>query len=392
MHKWIRMEQEMEELKELHLYRWLKVIDSPQNSHVCYEGRDLLMLASNAYLDLCNEERVKKAAVEALVKYGTGSGGSRLTTGNTRLHMELEKVLAEFKGREAALVFSTGFAANSGILPVLCREGGVIFSDELNHASIIDGCRQSKARTIVYKHNDMGDLEKKVRECEGVQGLIVSDGVFSMDGDIVNLPELVRIADTYGLLSMIDEAHATGVIGATGRGCEEYYHMEGCVDICMGTLSKAFGAEGGFVCGSNLLIEYLKNKVRSFIFSTSLSPVSMAAAKRGVEILLEEPQRVERLQDNVRWFCQYLQENGLPFTSETAIIPIQIGDEERAVEVSRLLLEWGYFISAIRYPTVKKGEAILRAALMSAHTKEELAGAAQAIAKAIRETAKSYRK
>ena len=386
MNKWIRMEQELEMLKEQHLYRTLRVIDSPQNSHICYEGRDLLMMASNAYLDLCNEERVKKAAMEVLAEYGTGSGGSRLTTGTTRLHMELEEVLAKFKGREAALVFNTGFAANSGILPALCREGDVIFSDELNHASIIDGCRQSKARTIVYKHNDMEDLERKVRECAGVRGLIVSDGVFSMDGDIVNLPELVRIADTYGLLSMIDEAHATGVIGATGKGCEEYYHMEGSVDICMGTLSKAFGTEGGFVCGSSLLIEYLKNKTRSFIFSTSLSPVTMAAAKRAVEILFEEPQRVERLQDNVHWFCQCLQENGLPFTSETAIIPIRIGDEERAMEISRLLMERGYFISAIRYPTIKKGEAMLRAALMSSHTKDELAGAARAIAEAVRQT------
>ncbi len=393
MNKWSRMEQDLELLKQQHLYRSMKVIDSPQNSHIRYEGRDLIMLASNAYLDLCNEERVKKAAAEALADYGTGSGGSRLTTGTTQLHMELEETLARLKGREAALVFNTGFAANSGILPAICREGDVIFSDELNHASIIDGCRQSKGRTIVYRHNDMEDLERKVRaeapylKAAGAQGLIVSDGVFSMDGDIVNLPELVRIADTYSLLSMIDEAHATGVIGATGRGCEEYYHMEGSVDICMGTLSKAFGAEGGFVCGSRILIEYLKNKTRSFIFSTSLAPVTMAAAKRAAELLMEEPQRVERLQDNVRWFCRCLKENGLPFTSETAIIPIRIGDEEQAMEVSRRLLDRGYFISAIRYPTIKKGEAMLRAALMSSHTREELAGAARAIAEVIRETA-----
>lgn len=389
MNKWARMERELEMLKEQHLYRTIKVIESPQNSHIRFQDRELLMLASNAYLDLCNEIRVKEAAAKALEEYGTGSGGSRLTTGTTVLHTELEDALAKLKGREAALVFNTGFAANSGIIPALCREGDVIFSDEKNHASIIDGCRQSKARTVVYRHNDMEDLEKKVRECKGAGGLIVSDAVFSMDGDIVNLPELVRIADAYGLLSMIDEAHATGVIGATGRGCEEYYHMEGSVDICMGTLSKAFGAEGGFVCGSRTLIEYLKNKARSFIFSTSLSPVTMAAARRAVALMCEEPERVRRLQNNVRVFCECLKENGLCVSSETAIIPIRIGDEEQAMKVSQRLLERGYFIPAIRYPTIKKGEAMLRAALMSSHTEEELKEAAAAIAGVIRETAKN---
>ncbi len=379
----MRMEEELDTLRKRHLYREVKVIESPQSSHVRYRGRDMLMLASNSYLDLCNEERIKAYAARILAEYGTGSGGSRLTTGTTVCHTRLEEALARFKSREAAVVFNTGFAANSGVIPCLCREGDVIYSDALNHASIIDGCRQSRAETVIYRHNDMADLERKIKERPGRQGMIVSDGVFSMDGDIVDLPGLVELADAYGLLSMIDEAHATGVVGATGRGCEEHFHMEGRTDILMGTLSKAIGAEGGYVCGSRVLAEYLKNRARSYIFSTALPPVTVAAAKRALELIEEEPWRVGRLQENVRWFCGQLRERGIEAWSETAIIPIRIGAEEKAVRVSEMLMEQGFFLPAIRYPTVKKGEALLRAALMATHTKEELAEAAAAIAEAI---------
>ena len=383
VNKWKRIEEELRILQEQHLYRDVKVIESSQRSHVRYQGRDMLMLASNSYLDFCGEERIRETAAEALTEYGTGSGGSRLTTGTTVLHMQLEEALARFKGREAAMVFNTGFAANGGLLPALCQAGDVIYSDELNHASIIDGCRQSKAETVIYRHNDMADLERKIRQRQGRQGMIVSDGVFSMDGDIVDLPRLVELADAYGLLSMIDEAHATGVVGACGRGCEEHFHMEGRTDILMGTLSKAIGAEGGYVCGSRTLTEYLKNKARSYIFSTSLSPVTMAAAKRALELIEEEPWRVGRLRENIRWFCRQLQQHGIEADSETAIVPIRIGPEEKALRVSERLMEQGFFIPAIRYPTVKRGEAMLRAALMATHTKEELAAAAEAIAETI---------
>ena len=387
--KWQWLEAELQRLRQHNLYRTLKVLEGAQSSHVRWQGRDMLMLASNAYLDLCNDDEVKRLAVQYILSHGTGSGGSRLTTGTSDIHVQLEEALARFKGREAAIVFNTGFAANSGIIPALCASADdVIFSDELNHASIIDGCRQSPARTVVYRHNDMTDLEQKIKATEVCgHGLIVSDAVFSMDGDIVDLPGLVLLAEKYNLLSMLDEAHATGVIGQTGHGTEEHYNLPGCVDILMGTMSKALGAEGGYVCGSQRLIDFLRNKTRSYIFSTSLGPGTMAAALAALQVIEREPQRVRRLQENVRWFCQCLRQEGLaaniPEQAATAIIPIHIGDEAQAVRVSERLLAEGYFISAIRYPTVKRGQAILRAALMSSHTRQELAQAAGAIARAI---------
>lgn len=387
--KWQWLEAELQSLRERNLYRTFKVLEGAQSAHVSWQGRQMLMLASNAYLDMCNDPEVKNFAAQVLLSYGAGSGGSRLTTGTCDLHVRLEENLARFKEREAAIVFNTGFAANSGIIPALCPSADdVIFSDELNHASIIDGCRQSPAQTIIYRHNDMDDLAQKIQAVSfSGHGLIVSDAVFSMDGDIVNLPELLRLAEQHNLLTMLDEAHATGVIGATGHGVEEHFGLPGRVDVLMGTMSKALGAEGGYVCGSQQLIDYLRNKTRSYIFSTSLGPATMAAALRALQIIEAEPQRVALLQANVRWFCQCLREQGLgervPAGAATAIIPIHIGDEAQAVQVSERLLAAGYFISAIRYPTVKRGQAILRAALMSSHTEAELAQAAQAIAEAI---------
>lgn len=381
--KWAFMKQALKERKEKELYRTMQVIEGPQTAQVYCNGKRLLMLASNSYLDFCNEPRIKEYAALVLEQYGTGSGGSRLTTGTTDIHMSLEKNLAHFKNREAALVFNTGFAANTGIIQAVCGRESVIFSDELNHASIIDGCRQSKAKTVIYRHNDMADLEAKIRERDCKQGLIVSDAVFSMDGDIVDLPGLINLAKQYNLLSMIDEAHATGVIGKTGKGVEEHYHMEGEVDILMGTLSKALGAEGGYVCGSDTLISYLRNTARSFIFSTSLSPVSMAAAEQALKLLEEEPERVKKLRENTAWFCWCLGQQGIEAKSQSAIVPIGIGDEGKALQVSEKLREQGFFISAIRYPTVKKGEAVLRAAIMATHTKEELRAAAEAIGQAV---------
>lgn len=381
--------EELTQLKEKSLYRSMRTIDSPQSKYVKMQGRSVLLLASNSYLDLANDERVKQAAAQAALTWGAGSGGSRLTTGNTALHEQLESKLAQFKGTEAALLFNTGYMANVGIISALCDSESVIFSDEYNHASIIDGCRLSKARIVVYKHNDMQDLEKKLQTTAYRKGLIVSDAVFSMDGDIVDLPRLTALGNQYHVLTMIDEAHATGVIGATGKGTVEYYNDACAPDIIMGTLSKALGAEGGFACASKVIIEYLKNKARSFIFATSQAPATLAAALKALEILETEPQHAQRLQHNVEYFLRCLHEAGVKADSPTAIIPIVIGDEAAALKVADELLQQGCLIPAIRYPTVAKGTARLRAALMSSHTEEELKNTAQLIAAAMKKYGES---
>lgn len=380
MKEWNWLSEELDRLREQELYRTMTVLDGPQTTVVESAGRPQRLFSSNNYLDLANDPEVKAAACEALEQYGVGAGGSRLTTGTGPLHVCLEGELARFKGREAALVFNTGYMANVGIISALMGRGDVIFSDQLNHASIIDGCRLSGAEVVVYRHNDMADLEDKLRAYRGRKGLIVSDGVFSMDGDLLPLPQLVELAKRYGVHTMIDEAHATGVVGATGRGTEEYYHMEGSVDVLMGTLSKAVGSEGGFVCGSAELIQYLTNKARSFIFSTALSPVTMAAGLRGLQKIQEEPQRVAQLRDNMAFLRLELGRYGIPVQSDSAILPIIVGEEKRAMAAMEALKERGYYVSAIRYPTVARGSARLRVALMSSHTREELAGLAQALA------------
>lgn len=377
--KWGFVEEGLRRLKEENLERGMKAIQTPQSSVIRCRDRELLMLASNNYLEMSCREEVKQYAAQALLTYGTGSGGSRLTSGNLELHEALEQKIASFKEAESALALNTGYVANLAVISALMGKGDVIFSDELNHASIIDGCRLSGAQVVVYRHNDMEDLERKVRTFPCRKGLAVSDAVFSMDGDILRLPEFVRIADRHGLISMVDEAHSTGVIGRTGRGVVEHYKGVCRPDICMGTLSKAIGSEGGFVCGSARLIEYIRQKARGFIFSTSLSPAALASSIKALEVLLSHPELVVSLRENVSFFCQCLREGGYAASSETAIVPILIGDEKKALEASEALFEEGYFISAIRYPTVSRGSARLRAALMATHTKEQLKRAAEAI-------------
>lgn len=375
---------ELNKLKEQSLYRSMRTMDSEQSKYVEMQGRKILMLASNSYLDLAVDERVKKAAAEAALKWGAGSGGSRLTTGNTALHKALESKLAQFKGTQAALIFNTGYMANVGIISALCNSESVIFSDEYNHASIIDGARLSKARIVVYKHNDMQDLEAKILATPCSRGLIVSDAVFSMDGDIIDLPAFVALGKKYHLLTMIDEAHATGVIGKTGHGTVEHFGNTCKPDILMGTLSKSLGAEGGYACASKVIIEYLKNKARSFIFATSQAPATLAAALKAIEVLEQEPERAQNLQHNVEFFLNVLHAEGVEAKSPTAIIPIIIGDEAIALKVADELLTKGILAPAIRYPTVAKGTARLRIALMATHTEEELARTAKLIGEAIR--------
>lgn len=383
-HKLDFIDRELTHLQKQNLYRTVRDIETMQTSHVLYQGKDMLMLASNSYLDIISSREVRNYASLILQEYGAGSGGSRLTTGNTVIHRELERALARFKGTEDAIVFNTGYVANLATVSSLAGRGNVIFSDALNHASLIDGCRLSGAKIVVYAHNDMEDLEAKIRENMPCSGLIVSDAVFSMDGDILKLPRFVELGNQYNLITMIDEAHSTGVIGKSGRGISEYFNYS-CEkpDIIMGTLSKAIGSEGGFVCAAQKIVSYLMNKARGYIFSTSLSPVTMAASYKALQIIEEHPIIVQRLQENVHIFCECLNRFGIEAESETAIIPILIGDEKKAVLCQERLMEQGYYISAIRYPTVKRGEARLRVALMASHTEEELNGAARAIAEAV---------
>ena len=389
----------LESARASNTYRTLRHIVSPEASHVKIASNgsghahtDTLLLASNSYLDLSNIDELKRSMADAVLQWGTGSGGARLTTGNKTPHDELEECIAQFKGEEAAITFNTGYMANVGTISALCGKNDFIFSDELNHASIIDGIRLSRASCKVYRHNDIADLERAIAEAKQeakqdarpFRGLIVTDAVFSMDGDLANLPELLRVAREQDVLLMIDEAHATGVVGKTGRGLAEHY---GCAhaDVTVGTLSKAVAAEGGFVAGRQQLIDFLRNKARSFIFTTAMAPAVAAAACNNLRYIGSHPERVKQLQDNVKFFCEALKREGLGVQpSPSAIVPIVVGDEARALEVSATLQERGILIPAIRYPTVARGQARLRASLMATHTQDELQTAATAIAQIIK--------
>lgn len=366
----IDIKSKLDFIKENNLYREIKYLSKPQDKFTIIDNKNVLLMSSNNYLGLCNNEEIKQSSINALNKYGLGAGGSRLTTGSYILHKELEEKIAKFKNEESSLIFNTGYMANLGVISAICDENYYIFSDELNHASIIDGCRLSKAKTIIYKHNDMYDLEEKIKEVNPKYGVIVTDSVFSMDGDICNLPKIIEISNRYNLLTIVDDAHATGVIGKSGRGSSEYFNLK--PDITIGTLSKAIGSEGGFVCASSDIIDYLKNKARSFIFSTALSPAIIAGSIKSIDIIEKNQILVKKLQSNVKYMVKGLKNIGFDTKSLTPIIPILIGEEKIALKFSEKLLEEGIYIPAIRYPTVKKGEAILRLTLMSTHDFEDL--------------------
>ena len=364
-------------IKADNLYRSLKTLSSAPSRTALLDGREVLLFSSNSYLGLADHPDIRRAAHEAIDCYGTGSGGSRLTTGNMPPHRALEKELAAFKGTEACLLFNSGYTANLGALAALAPAGSVIFSDALNHASIIDGCRLARAQTIVYAHNDMDDLAAKIRAARPKHGLIVTDSVFSMDGDVARLPELVGIKRQYGLLLMLDEAHATGVLGATGRGAVEHFGLEhdapAPVDVIMGTLSKAIPGEGGFICGSHDLCDWLRNSARSFIYTTALAPGTAAASGAALRHMAAHPERVRQLQDNARYFAQGLRELGLEADDATPIFPVHLGAEDAALHASAHLLERGIFVPCIRYPTVARGAARLRFTLMATHTRDDMA-------------------
>ncbi|MBU3183301.1 8-amino-7-oxononanoate synthase [Clostridium estertheticum] len=360
-------------IKDKGLYRELRYIDTAQSPRVKIEGKDFILLGSNNYLGLCDDFRLKKAAIDAINKYGVGSGGSRLTTGSYDLHKQLEEKIASFKGTEASLVFNTGYMANVGIISALCDGGWVIFSDKLNHASIIDGYRLSGAKLIRYKHCDMNDLLNKINKYKGSNNLIVTDGVFSMDGDIAPLPDIVKIAKKFNMMTMVDDAHATGILGKNGSGTASYFGLDNEIDIIMGTLSKAVASEGGYVAGKKDLINYLINSARSFIYSTALSPSTIAVSIKALEIIEKDEERRVKLLKTSNWFQNQLKVAGFNvMETKTPIIPILIGKVDKAVEFSKILLSQGVYVPAIRPPSVPRGTSRLRISLMATHSKEDL--------------------
>lgn len=376
-----KIEEQLSDLKSKKLYREINYIDSASDAYVDTSGRKLLMLSSNNYLGLCNDVRLKNAAIESIEKYGCGSGGSRLTTGSYRLYDDLEKSLAEFKGYDSALVYNTGYMANIGVLGAIADKDWVIFSDELNHASIIDGCRMSRAKVIIYKHCDAKDLREKIKHHIGENNIIVTDGVFSMEGDIAPLKQIMGIAREYGnILTIVDDAHGTGVLGYSGSGTAELLGLKGEIDIQIGTLSKAIGCEGGFVVGSTKLIEYLKNKSRTFIYTTALAPSSVATALEAIEIVkMQREVRTELLEKTV-WFKETLKAHGFNIIdSRTPIVPIMISDNDKALRFSKGLLDEGLYVQVIRPPTVK--ESRIRVTVMATHTMDDLAFAIRKIYK-----------
>jgi len=341
---------------------------------VTIEGRSVILLASNNYLGLADHPRITAAAISAIQRYGFGSGASRLISGNSALHRSLEDRIARFKRTEAALVFSTGYMANTGILSCLIPPEGLLIADRLSHASLIDGCRLNGSRFKVYEHKNTVQLNRLLaKKPEGQPAVVVTDGVFSMDGDIAPIDELVRIGKRYGATVFVDDAHATGVIGVEGRGSLEHFGIDPQDAIQMGTLGKALGCFGAYVAGSRVLIEYLTNKAKSFVYTTALPPTAAAAALAAFEILEEEPEHRERLWVNRNFYAEGLKSLGFDtMDSETPIIPILIGDTGSALRFSERLLEAGIFAPAIRPPTVPKGSARLRTTVMATHTRADL--------------------
>lgn len=381
--------EELELLKQRGLYRSTRLVEGAQQSRVVLDGREVIMLCSNNYLGLADHPLLKDAAVRAVERYGVSSGASRLVSGTMELHEELEASIACFKGTEAALVFNSGYAANTGIIPALVGRGDLVFCDRLNHASIVDGCLLSRAKLVRYPHNDMETLRRLLEENETKgRRLIVTDGVFSMDGDLAPLPRLVELKKEFGALLMVDDAHGTGVLGPTGKGTAEHFGLMSDIDIHMGTLGKALGSFGAYAAASLDIIEYLINHARSFIFSTSLPPAVLAISIASID-LVNAPEGVSlraRLADNAGYFRSVLCSSGFDtIGSATQIIPVFAGEPETVMEFSRLLLDDGVYAQGIRPPTVPAGSCRLRCTVMATHTRTDLEQAVEAIMKAGRQ-------
>ncbi len=367
-------EQELSELEKQHLLRRFMVIESYDGPRITVKGRRLLLMCSNDYLGLSGHPSLREAAAKAMERYGFGSGASRLISGTSVLHEELEKRIAAFKGTESALLFNSGYAANTGIIPAIAGPGDIILSDSLNHASIIDGCRLSAANVVVYPHKDVDFIESILKKSMNAKRtIIVTDGVFSMDGDIAPLPDLVMLAEKYGVVLMVDDAHATGVIGKTGRGTAEHFGLSGRIHIQMGTMGKALGSLGAYAAGNKDVIEYIMNRARSFIYSTALPPAVCAASLSAFDIMEREPEFLRTLWKNRERFVHGLAaQEVVTGLSETPIVPVMIGESEKALRASNRLLDYGIYATAVRPPSVPEGAARIRATVTAAHSSDDI--------------------
>ena len=378
---------ELAELREQKLFRYPKVLTGQQQARAVFDGREVINLSSNNYLGLATHPRMIAAAAGAAQEFGAGSGAVRTIAGTMDIHVELEKKIAAFKHTEAALVFQSGFTANAGTVAAVLGKDDMIISDELNHASIIDGCRLSRAGIRVFQHGDIDGLRKLLDETDAVRDaghhvLVVTDGVFSMDGDIAKLPEIVRAAKEHGAITMVDDAHASGVLGRNGRGTVDHFDLHGQVDIQVGTLSKAIGVLGGYVAGSRTLIDYLIHRGRPILFSTSHPPAVTAACMEAFDILLEEPEIIDKLWENTRFFKKGLEDLGFNTgISQTPITPVIVGEGALAMKLSDRLFEEGVFAQALAFPTVPRGKARVRTIVMATHTQEDLGIALRAFEK-----------
>jgi len=377
------LQDRLDELKGLGLYRRMRMVSGPQGPRVVLDGKPVLLLCSNNYLGLADHPRVREAAADAAMRWGAGAGASRLVSGNMTLHRRLEDRIAALKGTQSALLFGSGYLANLGVLPALARRDEIVFSDELNHASIIDGCRLSGAETFVYRHADVDHLEWGLRNADGRGALIATDGVFSMDGDVAPLEEIVELARRHDVRVMVDDAHGTGTLGPGGRGAVAEAGLDGEVDVIVGTLGKALGSYGAFVACDHAVTRYLVNAARPLIFSTGLPPAAAAAAMAALELLAEQPRRVERLAENAATLRAELAREGFDVSgTETQIVPLIVGEADLAMRICEAALEQGVFAQAIRPPTVPDGTSRLRLAVMASHTRAELREAARILAQA----------
>jgi glycine C-acetyltransferase len=384
---------QLDDLRARGTYFRLRVLYDEQAAVCTYDGREVINLASNNYLGLCNHPKLREAATVATEKYGVGSGAVRTIAGTMRIHMELEEKIAAFKGVEACVVFQSGFTANAGTVSSILGKEDFILSDELNHASIIDGARLSRAKIKVFRHKDVAHCEELLREVQNEPGrkLVITDGVFSMDGDIGPVKDLCDLCDKYGAIMMVDDAHASGVLGRNGRGSVDHFGCTSRVDVQVGTLSKAIGALGGYVCGSRDLIDYLYHRARPFLFSTSHPPAVAAACIAAFDLLESEPERIERLWANTRYFQEQLRSAGFNIggestpATETPITPVILGEGRKAMEYSRALFEQGVMATGIAFPTVPEGKARIRCIMTSEHTRAQIDQALETMTRVARQ-------